>query len=135
MAWTAPDNHIWATGEVVSAANMNTYIRLDLDYLYGDSAWTTMTTFTNSWVQGSPLPRFRLVGSLVICAGAIKSGTVNTNAFQFPAGYRPQIAVGCAVNSNLAFGIVAVDTSGNLNPQVGSNAFFDLSSVVFSTLP
>lgn len=33
MAWTAPDSHVWTTGEVVTATNLNTYIRLNLDAL------------------------------------------------------------------------------------------------------
>lgn len=34
MSWTAPSGHVWTTGEIVSAANMNTYIKdnlIDLD--------------------------------------------------------------------------------------------------------
>lgn len=30
MAWTDPSGHVWTTGETVTAANMNTYIRLNL---------------------------------------------------------------------------------------------------------
>jgi hypothetical protein len=135
MAWTNPDTHIWAVSEVVSAANMNTFLRLNLDYLYGDTVWTTMAVFTNGWAQNSPLPRYRLVGSLVVCVGSIHSGTVNTVAFTFPVGYRPQILIGVPCNSNSAFGVVQVDTTGALTPLIGSNVFFDLSSVIFSTLP
>lgn len=30
MAWTSPSGHVWTTAEIVSAANMNTYIKDDL---------------------------------------------------------------------------------------------------------
>ena len=33
MAWTDPAGHVWVTGEVVTAANMNTYVRLNLEAL------------------------------------------------------------------------------------------------------
>ncbi len=33
MAWTDPAGHVWAVGEVLSAANMNTYIANDLVFL------------------------------------------------------------------------------------------------------
>ncbi len=33
MSWTAPSGHVWATGEIVTAANMNTFIRLNLEDL------------------------------------------------------------------------------------------------------
>ena len=29
-AWTDPTTHVWATGEVVTAANLNTYVQQDL---------------------------------------------------------------------------------------------------------
>ena len=34
MAWTDPAGHVWVTGEVVTAANLNTYVRLNLEALY-----------------------------------------------------------------------------------------------------
>lgn len=33
MAWTDPAGHVWAVGEIVTAANMNTYIGNDLIFL------------------------------------------------------------------------------------------------------
>ena len=34
MPWTDPAGHVWVTGEVVTAANLNTYVRLNLEALY-----------------------------------------------------------------------------------------------------
>lgn len=31
MAWTSPDSHVYAVGEVVTAATLNTFVRLNLD--------------------------------------------------------------------------------------------------------
>lgn len=43
MAWTDPGAHIWTTSEVVTAANMNTYVRLNLSFL-GSTSTATVTT-------------------------------------------------------------------------------------------
>jgi hypothetical protein len=38
ISWSSPDSHVWTAGEVLTAANMNTYIRLNLDFLYSAPA-------------------------------------------------------------------------------------------------
>lgn len=38
MAWTDPAGHVWATSETVTAANMNTFIRLNLEETAPDKA-------------------------------------------------------------------------------------------------
>ena len=38
MAWTDPAGHVWVTGEVVTAANLNLYVRLNLEALRNDPA-------------------------------------------------------------------------------------------------
>lgn len=40
MAWTDPNGHPWAVGELVSAADMNTYVRLDLEETAPDKVTT-----------------------------------------------------------------------------------------------
>jgi hypothetical protein len=35
ISWASPDSHVWTAGEVLTASNMNTYVRLNLDFLYG----------------------------------------------------------------------------------------------------
>lgn len=67
MAWSPPDNHVWTTGEVVTATNMNTYIRLNLDQLprsvqafYGNGAAVTAGVF----------PGLQVVTGSVTAAGA-----------------------------------------------------------------
>ncbi len=40
MAWTDPAGHVWVTGEVVTAANMNAFIRLNLEETCPDTATT-----------------------------------------------------------------------------------------------
>lgn len=40
MAWTDPAGHVWTTGEAVTAANMNTFIRLNLEATAPDKVTT-----------------------------------------------------------------------------------------------
>ncbi len=44
MAWTDPAGHVWTTGETVTAANMNTYIRLNLEATAVDKVTTAGDT-------------------------------------------------------------------------------------------
>jgi hypothetical protein len=62
MAWTAPSGHVFATGEVVTAATMNTYIKdnlIDLDRRatlvkaeVGTNQSTTSTSYTDLTTVG-----------------------------------------------------------------------------------
>jgi hypothetical protein len=137
MAWTAPSGHVWATGETVTAASMNTYIANDLTFVYGDTAWTA-PTFANGWVDvvGSyPPAGFRLVGTRVVFRGAMKSGTMSATAFTLPVGYRPTaFARFAVVGSSGAFGEVDVSSAGAVTPSVGSNVQMDLGGIAFDTI-
>lgn len=46
MAWTAPSGHVWVTGEIVTAASLNTYVRLNLEDLDRRTAPTQATVLT-----------------------------------------------------------------------------------------
>lgn len=76
MSWSSPSNHVWATGEIVTAANMNTYIGNDLLFLYGysggmlaggyaasTSTVSGITTETTSGQAGMPAAVTVTVGS------------------------------------------------------------------------
>lgn len=45
--WTDPAGHVWATGETVTASNMNTYIANNLSYLKGDAGVITLSSALN----------------------------------------------------------------------------------------
>lgn len=91
MPWTDPSTHIWAAGEILTAGHMNTYLEANLAYLYGDTAWTNVASFTNSWTASSPAPGYILIGRVVYLRGVLGAGTANTVAFTLPAGYRPTV--------------------------------------------
>ena len=108
---------------------------------YGDEAWTDVSSFLNSWVNyasGSYAnAAYKLgPGSTVTLRGLIKSGTVNSSAFTLPVGYRPSTNLLFAVGSNAAFGLVQVQSSGNVVPITPSNnTYVSLDSIIFSVTP
>lgn len=133
-SWTALKT--WVAGAVLPASDLNTYLRDNLTFLYGDTSWTA-PTFTNSWVDFGgtcPAAGFRLVGTRVVLRGAIKSGTINTAAFTLPAGYRPTGSVTFAVNSNGSYGAATITSAGVFTPAVGSNVAFNLDGISFDTI-
>jgi hypothetical protein len=137
ISWASPDAHVWTAGEVLTAANMNTYIRLNLDFLYGDTAWQ-VPTLINSWVNaGAPNPNagYRLLGTRVVVRGTVKTGTVGAPIFVLPVGYRPPGTIYFATLSANALATSSVDSAGNVSSNGGSNASFSLDSVNFDTLP
>ena len=88
MSWTTPKT--WAVGDPGTSPDLNTYIRDNSSFLYGDTAWTALS-FVNSWVNAgstNELAHFRKIGNLVIVEGIIESGTAIIVA-TLPAGYRP----------------------------------------------
>lgn len=91
--------------------------------------------FQNSWVNfgGGPdtIAYMKDALGFVHVRGAMKSGTINTTAFTLPVGYRPGNTVAFATTSNNLFGSITVDSSGNVNPNVGSNVFVYTSVICF----
>jgi hypothetical protein len=134
MAWTAP--RTWVAAEVPDAALMNLHVRDNLLYLVGDLAWTA-PTLAGTWVNfgsGFTTAGYRRIGDMVHLKGTIKLGVVNTTAFTLPVGYRPTAQAIFAVESNNAFGVVVVNAAGTVVPTTGSNVYFQLDGIVFSTV-
>lgn len=85
------------------------------------------TNFDSSRVAGFYRDRGR-----VYLSGLIKSGTVGTAAFTLPAGYLPTVdGILFDADSNFAFGLVVIHSSGAVEPSVGSNAHFSLEGINF----
>lgn len=124
MGWTTPTDR--ATGYTPSSTDWN-IIEDDLTFLYGDTGWTNVSTFTNSWANFSTYTtRFRLIGNLVVIDGAVTGGTIGSPAFTLPAGYRPTQTQNFAAASNSLFGYFSVNTTGTVVPVAGSNVWFTL---------
>ena len=99
-------------------------------------AWTA-PTLAGAWVNfgGVYLAAgyFKDSNGVVRLRGMVKSGVVGTNIFVLPAGYRPSASLRIPVDSNSAYGLVTVDSSGNVVSVIGNNAWFDLGTVSFDT--
>lgn len=106
-------------------------------FLYGDTAYTNVISFTNSWVSvgsGNAPVGYRLVGTRVWLRGSVSSGTNGTAAFTLPSGYRPQFLVTVPVASDGAFGLVTIATSGTVTPNQGITLGYSLDSVSFDII-
>jgi len=90
--------------------------------------------FQNSWVNydagthTTAAFRWDRYGRIWL-KGLIKSGTIGLTAFTLPVA--PPQNVNFAVVANNLFGRVEIDTSGNVTPLVGNNAFVSLDGLNF----
>lgn len=101
------------------------------------SDWTAVAVFANSWVNydtsTNPGAQYRKTpDGMVELFGAVKSGTVPATAFTLPAGCRPALPINFSCVSNGAFGLVVVETDGDVVPSVGNNTYFDFGLFRFS---
>lgn len=91
--------------------------------------------FQNSWVAwgaGEAIPGYwKDPFGFVHLKGVIKSGTINTVAFNLPPGYRPAEKQTIAAISNNAIGRLDIATNGDVTPVAGSNVYFSLNNVQF----
>jgi hypothetical protein len=128
MPWTTPTDR--TAGYVVTATDWNAGGQDDLSFLYGDTGWTTVTTFTNSWTA-SPPAQYILIGRVVYLRGSITGGTAGTSAFTLPAAYRPTSAVNftCVTGTAGTPNTVTVGTTGNVVPTTSTNT--GLSNISF----
>lgn len=55
----------------------------------GETGWTTVGSFSNSFVSGGNAPGYRRLNNVVYLRGNINSGTAGQTAFTLPSGYRP----------------------------------------------
>lgn len=82
MAWTTP--RTWVAGETVTASNMNTHVRDNLDALGG--AWTAFTpTFSGSWATGNGTMEgwYRKTGRTVTAKFKFTVGSTSTVSGNF----------------------------------------------------
>lgn len=91
------------------------------------TAWTNVT-FQNGWTNISPVVQYRKIGDIVYIRGTIGGGSLSTNAFNLPVGFRTpyklDISTGTYSGSVWAWGKFDIDTAGNVTPQVGGTSWF-----------
>ena len=96
----------------------------------------TAPAFLNSWVNFDAVTNqqagyWKDEDGFVHLRGLIKSGVVGSAAFTLPAGFRPSLQEIFAVPSNVAFGEVYVQPSGDVIPFTGNNTYFSLAGIRF----
>ncbi len=92
-------------------------------------AWIA-PTLQNGWVSyGLQAPQYRMVGDIVYLRGAIKNGSAwGTIAFTLPAGYWPPATLyASTLSAGPSLGYFTVNTLGQVSPQGGSTAQFELA--------
>ena len=90
----------------------------------------------NSWVNyyattEGKVKYWKDAFGVVHLTGLIKSGTIANIAFTLPEGYRPNTQIIQAVASNDLFGMAVIQSSGTVDPNVGSNTWFALDGITF----
>ena len=92
-------------------------------------------TLINSWVNSgapfNPAGYYKDPFGIVHLRGLVKSGTVGTDIFTLPVGYRPANTEVLACVSNGAFGVIEPSAAGGVNATVGNNAYFSLDGLTF----
>lgn len=93
--------------------------------------------FLNSWTHyGAPYEscRFRRDGvGIVHLAGVVATGTIGQPIFRLPTLHKPEGELLFAVPSNGVFGILTVQTDGDVICTTGNNTYVSLSGVYFRT--
>ncbi len=94
-------------------------------------------TFVNSWVNfGGAIATaaFRkLPGGLVVLKGSMKDGTLGTDAFILPVGYRPAAALFIEVASVAGTsGRLQIESNGVVSPVGGNNAIYSVNCSFFA---
>lgn len=98
---------------------------------------TGAPAFQNGWVAyGSSYGKvgyWKDPFGFVHLKGLAKSGTINTNIFTLPPGYRPYERKRYMAVSNGAVGILDVLTDGSVLPVTGNNTYFQLDGLYWPT--
>lgn len=104
MAWTSPRS--WVTGEVLTAALLNTHLRDQLLELNStQSAWTTYTPTLTGFAATINLARFKQTGKIVTVEfkgtlTAVPTGTFTISAPVTPLSLVDLLPIGLAQASN-----------------------------------
>lgn len=99
-----------------------------------DEAYTD-ATYLNSWVDygitHNKAGYYKTIDGVVRLQGAVKSGTIGQPIFTLPAGYRPAKTLLFTVPSNGAFGVLEIQTDGDVIATTGNNTYVSLEGIQF----
>lgn len=128
MSWTSPKT--WAVGDPATSADLNTYLRDNPSYLYGDTTWTAITAFTNGWGASGTPPGYIREGNVIRMRGALSAGTAGSAAFTLP--YGPSENGHFAATNGATSVDVAVTAAGVVTPGTSTTVW--LSGLTFSII-
>ena len=94
-------------------APTGTNFSVELTALVHINSWTTTYSIANGYGSSG---WWKDVYNVVHLTGAVGSGTSGTICAQLPVGCRPVYNQSFAVNSSGGFGVVNIDTDGNITP-------------------
>lgn len=99
-----------------------------------DEAYTD-ATYLNSWVDYGATHNkagyYKTLDSVVRLQGVVKSGTIGQPIFTLPTGYRPAKTLLFTVPSNGAFGVLEIQTDGDVIATTGNNTYVSLEGIQF----
>ena len=99
-----------------------------------DEAYTN-ATYLNSWVDYGTTHNkagyYKSLNGVVHLQGVVKSGTIGQPIFTLPTGYRPSKTLLFTVPSNGAFGVLEIQTDGDVIATTGNNTYVSLEGVSF----
>lgn len=99
-----------------------------------DEAYTD-ATYLNSWVDygvtHNKAGYYKTLDSVVRLQGVVKSGTIGQPIFTLPTGYRPAKTLLFTVPSNGAFGVLEIQTDGDVIATTGNNTYVSLEGIQF----
>jgi hypothetical protein len=99
------------------------------------SEWQIITSYLNSWAHHASgrEPQYAIdTLGFVHLRGLIKDGTVGSDAFTLPTGYRPAERERFAIVADSAFGRLDVLDTGGVRPlSPSSNTWVSLDGIIF----
>lgn len=99
-----------------------------------DEAFTD-ASYLNSWVDygvtHNKAGYYKALDGRVHLQGVVKSGTIGQPIFTLPTGYRPSKTLLFTVPSNGAFGVVEIQTDGDVVATTGNNTYVSLEGINF----
>jgi hypothetical protein len=119
-----------AAGDLIADPNVSA-IDWDTGWLYPTllGSWTAYNAVTHV------VPRYRKAAGVVTVEGMVKGGTIDTDVFVFPPGYRSRfrlIMSTLSVDNAAPRRIDLVNGSGQLTPKTGSNGWVSLQLTFFA---
>ena len=111
----------------------------------GDDTYPDALQVSPSWIAPSLINSWANLGAgfneagyfldqfgMLHLRGMVAGGTPPSVAFVLPAGYRPTNSIYIAVASANLFGMIIINSSGNVNISVGNTAWVSLDGISFA---